>query len=125
MIASAAENAEAALNGLLLFLLNLSIRMRLDRVEGIGGICWLDSFATEGTLTGFFKGLEMQSECDRMPKGFVDDFKSFLSGIQRDDMHALFSRVASRLNPKSPELPVVKSHLNAHADSFFDRIKAL
>jgi len=123
LFTQAEENAEAVLNGLLLFLLNLSIHMRLDRLDGVGEICWIDRFALEGTLTGFLNGLEIQLGNDRLPSEFVDYFKSFLSEIPAEDIQSLFAGVAGRLNPALPEIPVIQSHLKAHADSFYNTIK--
>ncbi|UCD90878.1 MAG: hypothetical protein JSW04_05485 [Desulfobacterales bacterium] len=50
-----APEASVVLNALLVFFLNLSIRTRLDRLDGIGDMVWSDNIAIDGTLNGFFK----------------------------------------------------------------------
>ena len=43
------------------FLLNLSLRMRLDRIDGVGEPAWLDAFAVQGAVAGFFAGLDAKT----------------------------------------------------------------
>lgn len=56
--------AEAGiLPGLLTFFLHLSLRLRLDRIDGVGAPAWLGDFAVPAFINGFFtalaeKGLE-------------------------------------------------------------------
>ncbi|MCP4690141.1 MAG: hypothetical protein GY859_18960, partial [Desulfobacterales bacterium] len=45
------------LSALLLFLLSISIRTRVDRLDGVGEIAWADDLAVHATLTGFFQAL--------------------------------------------------------------------
>lgn len=118
MLAVAEESAEAVLNGLLLFLLSMSIHMRLDRLDGVGEMVWIDDVALEGTLAGFFKGLELQLQGDRIPAGFIDYIKTFLTAIPAADIRELFVAMADRLPPDAPDLPIINAHLEGHADAF-------
>ena len=119
------NSAEAVLNGLLLFLLNMSIRMRLDRLDGVKDVCWIDDVVVEGTLTGFFKGLELQLQNSRIPEGFCEYFKSFLAEIPAQEMLDLFVSLADSLPSDSPDLPIIQTHLERHADAFFHQIQTL
>ena len=122
----AVENtAEAILNGLLLFLLNLSIHMRLDRLDGVDDICWIDDFVVEGTLTGFFKGLELQLIGSLIPEGLSEYFKLFLTDMAADDLLGLFVSIANRMPPGSSDFQVIQPHLEGHADAFFRGIQTL
>ena len=49
------------LEAMLVFFLNLSIRNRIDRLDGVGEIVWSDNISVEGTLRGFLKGLSQIS----------------------------------------------------------------
>jgi len=117
------DSSEVILNGLLLFLLNMSLRMRLDRLDGVGEICWIDDFAVEGTLTGFLKGLEIQVKNHQVPAGFIESFRSYLTRLGTDEMRDLFAAIAGRLNPHSPDLPTLHSHLARHTESFYRMMK--
>ena len=113
------------MNGLLLFLLNLSIHMRLDRLDGVNNVCWIDDVAVEGTLTGFFKGLELQLKNSRIPEGFSDYFKLYLTEMAAEDLLDLFVSIVNRLPPGSSDLRVIHPHLGRHADAFFRGIRTL
>lgn len=119
------NSAEAVLNGLLLFLLNMSIRMRLDRLDGVKDVCWVDDFVVEGTLTGFFNGLELQLQNSRIPEGFCEYFKSFLAEIPAQEMLDLFVSLADSLPSDSPDLPIIQAHLERHVGAFFHQIQTL
>jgi len=51
---------ETMLEGLVVFFLNLSIRNRVDRLDGVGELAWSDHLAVPATVKGFFDGLEMK-----------------------------------------------------------------
>jgi hypothetical protein len=45
---------ENPLSAMLAFVLDLALRMRLDRVEGVGGWAWLDQELMQASLSGFY-----------------------------------------------------------------------
>lgn len=51
------HDIQVQFSSLLLFLIDLSIRMRLDKLDGVGKIVWLDDFVVEETIRGFFSAL--------------------------------------------------------------------
>ncbi|MEJ2690284.1 MAG: hypothetical protein P8130_10115 [Deltaproteobacteria bacterium] len=53
----AGQELQVRLSSLLLFLIDLSIRMRLDKLDGVGKTVWLDDFVVEETVRGFLEGL--------------------------------------------------------------------
>ncbi|MGD8725202.1 MAG: hypothetical protein PVG00_14775, partial [Desulfobacterales bacterium] len=48
-----ADDPQRLLQALLVYFLNLSFQMRLDRLEGVGDMVWSDKSAVDATLTGF------------------------------------------------------------------------
>ena len=108
----------ALVEGLLLFLINLSIRNRLDRLEGTGELAWADDYALQGTLGGFFDGLEVLAGKMELPEMFPDQFKSYIQAHSVEDLQALFSAVVDKIFPVSPERCFVETHLTAHTDLF-------
>jgi hypothetical protein len=42
---------------LILFFLHLTIRMRIDRLDGVGDAVWAEDYCLEGVVPGFFEGL--------------------------------------------------------------------
>ncbi|MDM8524740.1 hypothetical protein QUF80_15335 [Desulfococcaceae bacterium HSG8] len=94
---------------LLLFLLNLSIRMRLDRMDGVGDIVWADDIAVQGTLEGFFQALSL-----RVPEAFVIYFRNYLSSHTETALLDLSESIVNACPPLIPEVPVMQKHLKKH-----------
>jgi hypothetical protein len=124
MLTMGENGAEAALNGLLLFLLDLSIRMRLDRLDGVKEICWLDDFVVTAALSGFFQGLALQCENHRIPDGFTENYQRFLADIDRATLQDLFRAMAGRLPKGSADTPIVQSHIEKHVHTVYHALQS-
>ena len=66
---------------LLFFFLNLSIRMRLDRLDGIGEIAWAGEDCLISTWEGFQEGIGIKEKDGTLAPGFRNKFLKDLSGI--------------------------------------------
>jgi hypothetical protein len=119
------DDLATIVNALLFFLLNLSIRMRIDRIDGVGEISWIDDFTMEGILKGFFKGLRLATMRAAIPDTFVDTFKAFLKSVSDEDFFDLFHAVISRMDANNPDHAVVKRHLDNHADIFLKTLPGI
>jgi len=138
------QDTELILQALLLFFLRLSIRMRLDRMDGVGEIIWADHRAVAGTLEGFLEGLSLKPQIPLMPdamadhravastlEGFLEGlslkpqiplmpdaidrcFRYYLSVCTKEDVYELSQAVVNEFNPMSPETPIVKQYLDEH-----------
>jgi hypothetical protein len=113
---SAETEIGLVLHALLLFLLNVSIRMRLDRIDGVGEMVWADTPAVVGTLVGFFKGLRVKARTGTIPDSFVDSFKTYLKQISRNDLLELLKAMLNRWDKSSPDTLLAKQFLKTHAD---------
>ena len=71
------------LQALLIFFLNLSIRMRLDRYDGVGDIVWADGLVVQSTLDGFFEGLALKPSVASMPDSIDKCFPVLSVGLHR------------------------------------------
>jgi hypothetical protein len=94
---------------MLVFLLNLSIWMRLDRLDGTGDVVWADDISVGATVKGFFQALEA-----RLPDELVGYFRNYLASHSVSDLHDLAESIARIFPPRSPERPVIKNHLKKH-----------
>ncbi|MCP3955863.1 MAG: hypothetical protein GY697_27155 [Desulfobacterales bacterium] len=116
------ENAEpdpaTLVEALLLFFLNLTIRNRLDRLDGTGVLAWADDYALKGTVLGFFKGLSRVITKEDLPGTFHDDFKNYIQAHSPEALFDLFSAVADRIPGTSPEHAFINKRLKKHADLF-------
>jgi hypothetical protein len=122
---SPSPSAELILQGLLVFFLNLSLKMRLDRLDGVGDIVWADDQALQGTLIGFLNALSSKANIPALPDTPLRCFFHYLSLCSKTDLHELCESLLNRFNPDSPEIDVVKQHLDGHVDALFDCIHDL
>lgn len=111
------------LEALLIFFLNLSIRMRIDRIDGVGEMVWAYDIAVEGTIDGFFKGLDQKPLPFSIPQPFSDFFRTYLLSFWTEaDLYELSSAMVNACNPKAPDLPVIKRNLKKHIQTLYHAI---
>ena len=110
------EDVELILQALLIFFLNLSVRMRLDRYNGVGDIVWADGLAVKSTLDGFFEGLALKAPVASMPDSLDKCFRYYLSVCTEADLSELCETVVKTFHRRSPEVRVVKQHLKEHVE---------
>jgi len=110
-------DAETILQALLLFFLNLSIRMRLDRIDGVGDLVWIDRLAVAATLEGFFEGLTLKEPISSLPDAIDRCFAYFLSVCTAEDLGELCQSLAASLDRRAPETPIVRQNLKEHIAS--------
>jgi len=113
------------LEALLVFFLNLTIRMRLDRLDGIGEIVWSDDIALKGTLNGFFEGLALKPLISLFSEPLADCFQKHLLACSRIDFLDLNLSIVETYHPQAPEVPVIRRHLKKHVDNLYNAIKHL
>jgi len=117
------KGPEMILQALLLFFLGLSIRMRLDRLDGVGDITWADSRAVPATLEGLFEGLALKPRIPELPDAIDQCFGYYLSVCSQEDLFELTGAVANELYSRSAETPIVTQHLEEHVESLHRSIE--
>lgn len=120
------RDVEMILEALLVFLLNLSIRMRLDRLNGVGDIVWSDDIAVKGTLKGFFQGLRRKDSTGLFSDSFDAYFHDYLvSSCTEKDLYDLSLAIVNSYNPLAPEIPVISDNIRKHAEVLFNAITGM
>lgn len=102
------------LMALKLFLANLTVRMRLDRLDGVGEIVWAGDYAVEGAISGFIEGMKAQ-----VASGMCDDMllRQFVEETQRmspAEVAEIFQMVTESYDEEAPDSPVILDHLVDH-----------
>lgn len=101
------------LTGLIVFFLHLSIRMRLDKLDGVGDTIWLNDYVVPALTQGFFSALEEKNSLTEMPFSPVqlleilrsfseEDFFSMcqpLLGIYRHEADDDFQVIQNNIKP--------------------------
>jgi hypothetical protein len=114
---------ETVLQGMLLFILQLSLRMRLDRLAGTGDMVWLDDGILAATLAGFWDGLDLQAARGAIPGDFGAYFLHFLQALSAADLFDLLSKVADRFPPRDSGTSLVRDNLVHHRDGLLTALK--
>jgi hypothetical protein len=112
------------LASLLVFLINMSIQMRLDRIHGTGDVVWSKSTAVEETLQGFFEALTLKAPVSALPEPLTDCFFAYLSRWTQSELYDLSESVVNLYNCLSPDVPVVRQHLKAHIDLLYKVVQS-
>jgi hypothetical protein len=109
---------------LLLFLLKVSVHMRLDRLDGVGSIGWSGPEAVRGTVAGVVEAVAGKPAPSGIPLGTF--FIRYLAASSEADLLDLCRGiVAKTFHTDSPELPLVKSRLSEHAVDLAEAISRL
>jgi hypothetical protein len=86
-------DVRAVLEALLVFFLNTSIRMRLDRLDGVGDIAWSGPQTVVATLDGVLQALAEKPPVQGMPLPVDLLFKHALLSAERDDLRELCAAI--------------------------------
>jgi hypothetical protein len=116
------EDESSRLVGIINFLLNLTLRSRLDRLDGVGEPAWLDDFVVEPALQGFFAALSARPGTLE-PFALLDILQAFdpeemlamyeplleiYSKEDRDDFAMLLDRLPDHVNILHREMQNLK-----------------
>lgn len=116
-------DAETILQALMLFFIKVSIRTRLDRIDGVGEIVWADRFAVAATIDGFFEGLALKESIPVLPDSIAMCFAHYLSICTAEDLEELCQSVAATFDRRAPETPVIRQNLTEHIASLSQSIE--
>jgi hypothetical protein len=108
------RNAETIMNALLVFFLNLTIRMRLDRLDGTGELVWSDDIAVPGSVLGFLEGLAQKPGIDMLPGPIDGCFMVQFVNHTQSDLMDISRTILDAYPPQAPEVPLIRQHLHKH-----------
>lgn len=91
------------------FFLNLTLKMRLDRLDGVGEVMWADDRCIPAIVQGFFEGL--RSNADFQNLGF--DILNIVQSFSPDEMNRIFSPLVD-LYEGTEDHPVIVENLERH-----------
>lgn len=100
---------------LVLFFLNLTIKMRIDRSAGVGKALWAQDPCLAPVVEGFLDGLGAKESNMGFPLGKVDDLVSLLKGFSREELERLAHLLIDFYGRNERgDLPVIQAHLKDH-----------
>jgi hypothetical protein len=110
---------------LLLFLLNLALRIRLDRLDGVGSVAWADDDSVDATLEGFVAGLRTKEREGVIETGCVGGFLSYLSSLTKEDISYGLNALVDACDQRAPDIPVMRGHCESHILKFHSALQSL
>ena len=120
------ERAGICLNSLLVFFLNMMMRMRLDRMDGVGEMVWAGETAVRGAVEGFFQGLENKPSIRDLPGPTEDILHLYLLELSLSEMADFCAAIVQKgYHPRAPETAVIKGNLASHAACLHDALRKL
>jgi len=108
------DTPENRLQALMLFIANLTVRMRLDRLNGVGEIAWADDHCVTATIQGALDGLMAKSQDEMCDPALVAAFLASANSMSPEDVTRLFAEVVESNDKDAPDMPVIRRHLADH-----------
>jgi hypothetical protein len=100
---------------MVLFFVMMSLRMRLDRLDGVGDLVWAPEHIIQPIWDGFVSGLDRMATHQALPDEFKQGVLSFVRAHDSATLADLCREIVERLPPGLQEAGVMRSHLQAHA----------
>jgi len=119
------RDAEQMLQALLIFLLKLSLRMRLDRIDGVGELVWSDPGVVRSTVEGLFEGLAQKPADPVLPDAVATCFQYYLSVCNEQDLIELSDSILQTIQPNSEEFYMIKQNLSEHVGLLVESIREI
>ena len=104
---------------LLFLLLNLTVRIRVDRLDGVGEITWAREECLSSAIEGFSLALEEKMQKGELPEDFPERFRQFLRSQSKDDLEERLTALIEGYNPAAPDLPIIQKHRDRHLEEVF------
>ncbi|SLM29752.1 hypothetical protein MTBBW1_1940079 [Desulfamplus magnetovallimortis] len=114
--------------GLLLFLVMLSIRMRIDRIDGTGKYCLVHHDSINYILKGFFRALNLKRtdtvnyHIDYQEKTITLQFAEYLELFDHKALLQILDMITDTGNPENPEFIFIKQNIHSHAKFLSQKI---
>jgi hypothetical protein len=124
-IESIEPDSELILEALLVFFLNMTIKMRIDRLDGVGDIVWSDDVALKGILKGFFEALALKPEIRVFQEPLSYCFRQHILSCCQADFFDLNHAIVHAYPSQAPEVPVIQQHLEKHVEDLYNSIRQL
>lgn len=106
---------ELTLQAMLLFLIRLSLRMRLDRLDGVGDLVWADEAVVRHTVAGFRSALVKKWRPSPLPETPIKCFDVYMARCSEADLRDIVKAVIAAYPTHHPEKRLLIQKAQAHA----------
>jgi hypothetical protein len=109
--------------GLLFFLLTLSVRMRIDRLDGTGELVWGGEEIIPSVWEGFISGLKHSYFPWPFPENRLTAFRTCLADISVSEVFDLAQASAGGFHPEAAERALIERHMVDHVAALWTTIE--
>jgi sulfur relay (sulfurtransferase) DsrF/TusC family protein len=107
------------------FLLNLTLRIRLDRLDGVGEPAWLDEFSVDAAVAGFFAGLAATQVEDRLLIGPVAEFLEIMQSFDTREIFDMYeSLLEIYVEEDQDDFRLIQAELADHAAELHEALQS-
>lgn len=108
------------LEPILFFFLNMTVRMRIDKSEGMGDSVWAGAIILPAVLSGFLEGLRQKGEEDKTDNRTREKMLRYLRDISRKALYEKLVRQIEMYRRIDPvDFSCMHDHIEAHADELY------
>ncbi|MEA2084038.1 MAG: hypothetical protein U9O82_07335 [Thermodesulfobacteriota bacterium] len=109
------DDPAAGVSAIIHFFLDLSVSMRLDRMDGVGEAAWVGDYSVDAVTRGFFEGLTIMEAKGRYHLGSVNDLLDFLKSLTMDEIKMFYQPILEFYRQeKREDYFLIWSHLDNH-----------
>ncbi len=107
------------------YLLNLTARMRLDKLDGLGDVIWADDSCLEATLIGFFEALKLKGDLKHhLNLNHAKDFLMLLQAFSQEELNSIINPLTDRYK-NTNDFPVIIANLDRHIEEIYTTLQNL
>jgi hypothetical protein len=113
---------------LLFYFLNLTLCIRLDRVDGTGSLAWLPERVLDAAVKGMFRALTDREHEKTPPPGYdglADRFLEFVKRFDSAQLHDMLVHLLEDRHFTAGEVQLIRQHLDAHCERIQKTVSAL
>lgn len=114
MIENEAPDVEALLEALVIFLMEISLKLRLDRLDGVGRMVCHGDQVVPAICSGFFQGLQMAAPLHGLPEDFDVAAKHYIAQQDMCQLNRVASAVMKNIPAESGERDLLQPKLESH-----------
>jgi len=109
------DNERSLLDALAVFFIHLSVRMRLDRLDGVSEVAWASDRCLAPMVDGFFQGLDLTARMSGFHENFPDTFRHYFNHHKRTNLLTMARRITETVfDRRTEERRLIDRHLARH-----------
>jgi hypothetical protein len=124
IMASLEEAQIHPLVAMIYFFLNLTLKMRLDKMDGIGEIAWAEDLSVKAATQGFFDALKIMEATGRYNIGKIEELFNLLNSFTQKELYKLFNPLLELYRDEDPDdLAIIERNLKNHTKELYQIIQ--